>query len=167
MWLRYGTGRYVSPCLGVCLQSPWFNYFCSGFGCCSGPRIHESKTSIRATSPGVVIAHLSYRQHYYNRCSSRTVTTHLMVGSDCAVSLLCITTRSLIQLVLQYLDNYFTFASSDSAPVSLPLCLSVHHQYFLLIVRLVQCIGCANYKRRTVCFLLSFVSFSLLFHIKA
>jgi hypothetical protein len=126
----------------VCLslvhsQSPWFNDFCSDFGCCSGANVYESIPSTSATIPiarpssGVDIPYSVCR--CFNVCdtpcsrnSSHTTTTYPMVDSHCAVSLLHISTRqwSLIQLVLQLPDNCFTYGSRDSALVSLSLCES-------------------------------------------
>jgi hypothetical protein len=131
MWLQCGTDRYVSL---VHLHFPWFNDFCSDLGCCSGAKVYEGIPSTSATDPiartssGVIIAHSTCRcsDIRYTSCtrnSSRTTSSHLMVGSHCIVSLLHISARqwSLIQLVLQLPDNCFAYGSRDSALVTLSL----------------------------------------------
>jgi hypothetical protein len=97
--------RDKQVCLSlVHLHSPWFNDLCPDFGCCSGAKVYESIPSIRAASPiarpspGVIIAHSTCRRFdiRYTSCtrnSSRTTTSHFMVGSHCVVSLLYFSTR--------------------------------------------------------------------------
>lgn len=99
-FLQYRTERY--DFLRIRLKSPWFNISSTVVGCCSAARKTNTAAAAQSiASPGIVIANsacyshntCSRYQHHHTRSNNHTIPAYPILGSSCAVSLLCISRR--------------------------------------------------------------------------